>query len=163
MKLKGERINPLYAAELGRGRFYIEAAAMWDDWCQRKDAVGTEDRGDVVPRSYEEIKAAKLAKEEELARVAEAQRAAEAAERAAERERLVELAEIRRQLPPIPAHPPEQHPGYRRRKGQTKWSKRTVMPESMPVSADWTWRLGHELTAPKKPVGKGKSKKRRNR
>lgn len=159
MKPKWDRRNPLYIEGTGRGRFYIETAAMWDDWCERMDAVAVEDRGDVLPRSYKEVNAAKLAREEELARAVEAQRAAEAAERAVERELFLELAETRRRLPPIPAHAPGQHPGYRRRKGQTKWSKRAVEEPMPPLTKE----VSLKLTAPKKPVGKGKGKKRRNR
>lgn len=93
------------------------------------DAVTAGDRGNVLPRPFKEVKAAKLAKEEELAWAVDVQRVAEAAERAVEKERLTGLAETRRRLPPIPAHTPGQHPEYRRRKGQTKWSKRAVGTE----------------------------------
>lgn len=124
---------------------------MWDDWCERMDAA-EKDRGIAIPRSYKEVNAAKLAKKEELAR-------AEDAQRAAERERLLELAETRRRLPPIPAHAPGQHPGYRRRKGQTKWSKQAVV-EPVPTLPK---RVMLRLTAPRKPVSKGKGKKRQNR
>lgn len=137
---------------------------MWDDWRERMDAVAAEDRGSVLPRSYKEVKAAKLAKEEELVRAVEAQRLAEAAERAVERELLLELAETRRRLPSIPAHAPGQHPEYRRRKGQIKWSKRADGAGSAPPL---TKRVSLKLTAPKKPVGVGKApgkgKSRRNR
>lgn len=164
MKPRGERTNPLFTAGRGRGRFYIEVAAIWDDWCERKGAVAVEDRENVIPRSYKEVKAAKLAKEEELVRAAEARRAAQAVERAAERERLLELAETRRRLPPIPAHAPGQHPEYRRRKGQIKWSKQANGAGSAPPL---TKRVSLKLTAPKKPVGvgnaRGKGKSRRNR
>lgn len=54
---------------------------MWDDWCERMDLVAAEDRGNVLPRSYKEVKTAKRPKEEELERAMEAQRAAEAADR----------------------------------------------------------------------------------
>lgn len=165
MKPTGDRVNPLFTAGRGRGRFYIEVAAMWDDWSERMDAVAAEDRGNVLPRPFKEVKAAKLAKEEELAWAVEAQRATEAAERAAEKERLAELAETRRRLPPIPAHAPGQHPEYRRRKGQTKWSKGAAGTESTPpVGAGLTRRVSPKLTVPKKPVGKkSKGKRRRNR
>lgn len=142
----GDRMNPLYTAGLGRGRFYIEAAAMWEDWCERRENVAAEDRENIIPRPYKEVKVAKLAKEEELARAIQAQRIAEAAERAVERERLLELAEIRQRLPMIPAHAPGQHPEYKRRKGQTKWSKRAVPTEPK--------RIRLTLTMPEKPSGK---------
>lgn len=161
MKPTGDRVNPLYTAGLGRGRFYIEAAAMWDDWCERMDAVAPENRENVLPQSYKKVKVAKLAKlakEKELARAIEAQNAAK---RAAERERLWELAETRRRLPSIPAHAPGQHPGYRSRKGQTKWSKRVESTSPL------TKRVILKLTAPKKPVekpvDKGKGKMQQNR
>lgn len=131
---------------------------MWDDWCERMDAAEG-DRGIAIPRSYKEVNAAKLAKKEELARTEDAQRAVAAAQRAADRERLLELAETRRRLPPIPAHAPGQHPEYRRRKGQTKWSKQAVV-EPAPTLPK---RVMLRLTAPTKPVSKGKGKKRQNR
>ncbi|MCJ1427005.1 hypothetical protein MMC29_004908 [Sticta canariensis] len=163
MKPRREQTNPLYTAGLGRGRFYIEVAAIWDDWCERKGAVAVQDRENIIPRLFKEVKAAKLAKEEELARAAEAQRAAQAVEKAVERERFLELAETRRRLPPIPAHAPGQHPEYRRRKGQIKWSKRANGAGSAPPL---TKRVSLKPTAPKKPVGgpkaPGKGKSRRN-
>ncbi|MCJ1466057.1 hypothetical protein MMC07_004676 [Pseudocyphellaria aurata] len=158
MKPTGDRANPLYTAELGRGRFYIETAAMWDDWCERMDAV--ENRETVLPRSYEEVKVAKLAKLAKEKEHALAIEARNAEKRAAERERLWELAKIRQRLPSIPAHAPGQHPGYRSRKGQPKWSKRV---ESTPPR---TKKVILKLTAPKKPVekpvDKGKGKRQRN-
>lgn len=143
-------MNPLNMAWLGRGRFYIEAEAMWDDWCERMDEVAAENRRNVLPRPYREVKVAKLAKEEEFARVIQAQRIAEAAERAVERGRLLELAEIRnrRRLPIIPAYAPGQHPEYKRRKGQTKGSKRAVKTVSLPPLPR---RIRPRLTMPKKP------------
>lgn len=150
-----DRENPLYTAGWGRGRFYVEAEEMWEDWCQRMDAVAPEDRGTVLPRSFKKIRAAKdakLAEERELTRAAEARRVAE---RAAETERLRELAKVQQRLPPIPRHAPGQHPGYRSRRGQVKWSKRTAGDTPPPL----TRRVPMKLTAPKKPVGKGRGKK----
>ncbi|MCJ1266195.1 hypothetical protein MMC22_006078 [Lobaria immixta] len=100
MEATGERTNPSYTAGPGRGRVYLETVAMWDDWCERRDAVVEEDRGNVLPRSYSEVKAAKLAKEEERARATEAQQAAEATEKTAETERPLERAETRRHTRP---------------------------------------------------------------
>ena len=100
MEATGERTNPLYTAGSGRGRVYLETVAMWDDWCERRDAVAEEDRGNVLPRSYTEVKAARLAKEEERARATEAQQAAEATEKTAETERLLDRAETRRRTRP---------------------------------------------------------------
>lgn len=101
--------------------------------------MGVEDRENVIPRSYKEVKAAKLAKEEELVRAAEGRRAAQAVERAAERERLVELAETRRRL--------------------------TV--DDTGSAPTPTKRVSLKIAAPKKPVwvGKapGKGKSRRDR
>ena len=172
MKPTGDRQNPLYKAGLGRGRFYIETEAMWNDWCERMDEVAPEDRGKVLPWSYKEVKAAKLAKEEALERAMQAQRAAEAAERVTEEKKFLELAEVRRRLPPIPSHAPGQHPEYRRRKGQTKWSKRAVgadpappvaaLPVAiLPKSVELPRRIRLKLTAPKKPVDNGKDKNSR--
>lgn len=172
MKPTGDRQNPLYKAGLGRGRFYLETEAMWNDWCERMDEVAPEDRGKVLPWSYKEVKAVKLAKEEVLERAMQAQRAAEAAERVTEEKKILELAEVRRRLPPIPSHAPGQHPEYRRRKGQTKWSKRAVgadlappvaaLPVAiLPKPVELPRRIRLKLTAPKKPVDNGRGKKSR--
>lgn len=157
-------MNPLYTDERGRGRFYIEAAAMWDDWCARKAAAREEDRGNILPRSYKDLKAAQLGTEAKRGRARGAQRTAE---RAAERERAPELAEIQRRLPAIPACAAGQHPGYRRTKDQPKWSTMVSKGEPKPPPPR---RVKLTLTMPKKPgskkrgskgKGKGKAKKTR--
>ena len=174
MKATAERSNPLYTDRLGRGRFYIETSAMWDDWSERLDAVAAEDRGKVLPRSYEQVKAAKMAKEEELARALEAHRVAEAEERAAERERLRELIKVQQRMPAIPPYPPGRHPDSRRSRGQVKWSKRAVGAESnppvtvgmdskLPLTAGQPKKVRLKLNPPKKPVGNAKSHKRRGK
>lgn len=161
MKPTGDRQNPLYTAGLGRGRFYIETEAMWNDWYERMDEAAPENRGKVLPQSYKKVKAAKLAKEEVLARAIQTQRAAETAKKVTEEKKILELAELRRRLPPIPAHAPGQHPEYRRRKGQIKWSKRAVGADPAPPvailskPADLPRRIRLKLTAPKKPVDNG--------
>lgn len=150
----GKRENPLYTAGWGRGRFYVEAEEMWEDWCQRMDAVAPEDRGTVLPRSFKEIRKARMAKleeERELTRAAEARRVAE---RAAEAERLLELAKVQQRLPPIPRHPPGQHPGIRSRRGQVKWSKRAEAPPPL------TRTVRMKAAEPKKPAGRGKGRKK---
>ncbi|MCJ1462674.1 hypothetical protein MMC07_001277 [Pseudocyphellaria aurata] len=149
-----DRKNPLYTAEMGRGRFCAQVEEMWEDWCQRMDAVAPEDRGTVLPRSVKNIRAAKdakLAEWRELTRAAEARRVAE---RAAEAERLWELAQVQQRLPPIPRHAPGQHPGYRSRRGQVKWSKRAEAPPPP------TRRVPMKLAAPEKPASKRKGKGR---
>lgn len=117
---KGKRKNPLWMAASGRGRLLAETGAIWDDWCARRDAAAEGDRGSVLPRSYPEVKAVAVANEKERARAVERRQAAEARQKVAETELHLESAETRRRLPSIPAHPPGQHPEYRRRKGQPK-------------------------------------------
>ncbi|MCJ1470643.1 hypothetical protein MMC07_009289 [Pseudocyphellaria aurata] len=151
----GNREIPLFTAGESRGRFYLEAEKVWEDWCRRMDAVAPEDRGTVLPRPFKEIHQARMARlnqERELTRAAEARRVAE---RAAEAERLRELAKVQQRLPPIPRHPPGQHPGHRSRRGQVKWSKRTEAPPSL------TRRVPMKAAAPEKPAGKGKGKGRK--
>ena len=123
MKATGERSNPLYGAKNGKGRFYIEAEKIWKDWEERMDEMPQEDRGRVLPLSYEEVEAAQKAKDRELAGAEQTQSAVERA------------AEVQWRLPPMPAHAPGQHPEYRTRKGQVKWSKRPVGWEPNPPGA----------------------------
>ncbi|MCJ1265764.1 hypothetical protein MMC22_005644 [Lobaria immixta] len=164
-KAKGERKNPLWMAASGRGRLLAETGAIWDDWCARRDAAAEGDRGSVLPRSYPEVKAVAVANEKERARAVERRQAAEARQKVAETELHLESAETRRRLPSIPAHPPGQHPEYRRRKGQPKWSKRVAgapTTEPIPFWAGLGLARPQKAAGPKRPAGKGKGKKRKN-
>ena len=122
--------------------------------------MAEEDRGNVLPRSYPEVKAVKVANGKERTRAVEAQQAAEARQKTAETERLLDGAETRRRLPPIPSPAPGLHPEYRRRKGQAKWSKRVA---GAPVTEALPFWVGLGLARPEKPAGKGRGKKRRKR
>ncbi|MCJ1271489.1 hypothetical protein MMC22_011390, partial [Lobaria immixta] len=63
MQATGEKNKPLLSCPFRiAADFYLETVAMWDDWCARRNEVAEEDRGNVLPRSYREVKAAKRAK-----------------------------------------------------------------------------------------------------